>query len=175
MKKLLIEYGHLSLEELPPEIRQKVERSEEALAYFKQSKHLKQMLHMKNYETPASEVEGRIAYNIKTRINAHESLPEEHDSPLIKNGFARYGIAAAILALIAGNAYLFSNDGKQAAGVNTAGLKNIIPVKEAFDPSSIPERSAAFEAAPIELASTNNFPVDVGGPSGSEFVVQPAN
>ena len=175
MKNVIIKYGHLSLEELPLDVRQKVEANEELLAHFKQSAHLTQMLQIKNYEKPATEVEGRIAYKLQTRLKTLDSLPEETSSPFIKNVFARYGIAAAFLALLAGNAYFLTQGGDQAPGVNTAGFNNLTPAKEEFNPSNIPEQQAAFEAAPIELASTNNFPINVGGPSGSEFVVQPAN
>ena len=73
MKKSIIQaYGHLTYQELPPEVKAEVDRDPEARLYFQNAEWLAKALSVKQFETPSEEALGRIQHRVQTRIDAND-------------------------------------------------------------------------------------------------------
>lgn len=173
MKKLLIEYGHLKLEDLPQAVRAQVETNEEALAYFRRSQQVNDLLHIKRYEIPPPETAGRHVYNVRTRIEATGGMDLDESPSFLPGRWITSGAfgAVAVAAIVMVGMSL------QPAQNTAPGIADVVPAQP--EPSSPtianlpPLPSAPVESfETMELVSSNNFPVNVGGPGGPQFIGQ---
>lgn len=100
-KKIMMEYGHLPVDELPADIRARVERTPELRDYWEASLHLQRMLRESVPTDPT--LADRLVFKVRTRLEQPSQAPETLDVP-VPAGFSPWrwlGLAAcfAVAAL----------------------------------------------------------------------------
>ena len=177
-KQIIKQFGHLRLSEVPSDILTLIESDPVSLEWFKKADLQRDLLQLKHHERPSPEIQSRIAYHVRTRIEAGDSLPvPELATP--KSAFILPLTAAAAIAIIGTVAYLnqppgidqpsVAQDIPQAtgqalspalSGTDNTENENLTPVEAMFTP---------IPTATDVAANTNTFPKLAPGnqPGGS--------
>ena len=98
-----IEYGHLSLGELPPAVRARVESNPALLARWQANADLQALLRAADAGPPDPGFEDRLVFKVRTRLEQPARIPEPLDVP---SGFSFPGLRLLGLAACAAIAAL---------------------------------------------------------------------
>ena len=136
------------------------------------TEQLVQLLQLKTHERPSEATEGRLLYNVETRLEALDNLAEQlDDEPSSSWGFARFGFATLFAGLLTLNmVYLKKVENPQSpVAVSSFGTQQTAQITPTNNFQIQPVYNAA-EQPEIMLVSSNNFPVDVGVPNGLQYI-----
>ncbi|MFT5121683.1 MAG: hypothetical protein ACI9TH_003794 [Kiritimatiellia bacterium] len=101
-------FGHLSRENLPVEAQQLLEADPALEQAFAQVELQGRLLRLKQYEQPEPTLEGRVLYNVRTRLEAGETMdvpelrPAGFANGWINGATLSFGTAVLVLALVVG-------------------------------------------------------------------------
>ena len=175
-KKIMMEYGHLPVDELPADIRARVERIPELRAYWEASRDLQNLLRTSVPDDPA--LAERMVFKVRTRLEQPARQPETLEDPVAASIFSpwRWLGLAACLAVAALGAYRLWMPAPTTAAPAVAAAPAAIVLPDTV--------LAATDSAPDVQAVSNSVPrIDLrrnsidgsGGPLVPVFNSRPAS
>lgn len=153
-KQLIKEYGHISRNELPPEIRKQIDADPQAQAWFNQHEMQRELLSLKRHEQPAPEVHGRVVYHVRTRIEAGERMAVPEIAPPRSALYLQLTAVAAI-AFVGTVTYINTQRAPSQPGLAIQEAPVAAPVVATEETDGVKPIDALFKPIPTSTNSTD--------------------